>query len=60
MARNKNLYLKGAIQIMVFILVMILLSSYANFSLTNFLIGTMIFSLGVGINIYLKRNGSEK
>ena len=52
---NRKLYLKGALQIVVFMLIIwVLLSGSPNFSIRNFLLGTIIFALGVGSNIYFE------
>ncbi|WP_438715340.1 hypothetical protein [Enterococcus sp. AZ109] len=50
----KKAFIKGIFQVLVFVLVAwILLSGSPNFSVGNFLLGTLIFTLGVIANIYL-------
>lgn len=57
MDNNRNLYFQGFIQILVFISIMwVLLSHSKDFLILNFLLGTLIFTLGVGINIWIKKS----
>lgn len=52
---NKKIYIRGVIQVIVFMLIVgLLLYGSQNFSLKNFLLGTLVFSLGVCVSVYLR------